>query len=207
MPISPMSVCGKSRRRVLNFFSAALLTVFLQNFIFEKALGINILLYASRKKGNIIGFTLGLSYITVFSSAITWVLDRYLGEYEFFPMLAPVLYVIVIGIIYITSLIVIWMFFHSLFKKIKKYVHLTVFNCAVLGALFLNSQSGGDIFSYIGYGLGVSIGFFIAAYLLYVANDRLNSELVPASFRGMPIMIIYVGIVAMALHGLSGYVV
>ena len=190
-----------------NFMTAALLAIFLQNSIFERALGINILLYASRQKSNVIGFTLGLCYITTLSSAAAWCLDYFLGDYEHYPMLAPVLYVSIIGIIYIISLIVIWKFFHGLFRKIKKYVHLTVFNCAVLGALFLSSQVGESLFSYIGYGLGTAVGFFAAGYLLYVAHDRLNSELVPAAFRGMPIMIIYVGILSMALHAFAGYVV
>ncbi|MCL2071644.1 MAG: hypothetical protein FWH07_05350 [Oscillospiraceae bacterium] len=190
-----------------DFLAAALLSVFLQNFILERALGINILLYASRQKSNVIGFALGLCYITVLSSAATWVLDNFLGEHEYYKMAAPVLYVLVIGIIYTVSLIVIWKFFHKLFRKIRKYVHLTVFNCAVLGALFLNSQIGEDIFSYMGYGFGTAVGFFIAGCLLYIAHERLNSELVPAAFRGMPIMIVYVGILSMALHALSGYVV
>ncbi|MCL1789359.1 MAG: hypothetical protein FWG33_03295 [Oscillospiraceae bacterium] len=192
---------------LVNFLTAALLAIFLQNFIFEKALGINILLYASRRKSNVIGFTLGVCYITTLSSAATWVADYFLGGVEYYPMIAPVLYVMIIGIIYIISLIVIWKFFHNLFRKIKKFVHLTVFNCAVLGALFLHSQIGESIFSYIGYGLGSAIGFFAAGYLLYIAHDRLNSELVPAAFRGMPIMIIYIGILAMALNAFAGYVV
>jgi electron transport complex protein RnfA len=190
-----------------NFVTAALLAMFLQNSIFERALGINILLYASRQKSNVIGFTLGLCYIMTLSSAASWCLDNYLGGYKYYPLLAPVLYVLVIGIIYTASLIVIWRYFPKLFKQIKKFVHLTVFNCAVLGALFLNSQIGEGIFSYIGYGLGTAVGFFAAGYLLYVAHDRLNSELVPAVFRGMPIMLIYVGILAMALHAFTGYVI
>jgi electron transport complex protein RnfA len=192
---------------ISNFITASLLAIFLQNAIFEKALGINILLYASRQKSNVIGFTLGLCYITTLSSIAAWGLDRALGEYKYYLMLAPVLYVLMIGIIYILSLIIIWRHFHRLFKKIKKFVHLTVFNCAVLGALFLSSQIGEDIFSYIGYGLGTAIGFFAAGYLLYIAHDRLTSELVPAAFRGMPIMIIYMGILAMALHAFAGYIV
>jgi electron transport complex protein RnfA len=192
---------------IANFMTAALLAIFLQNSIFEKALGINILLYASRKRENVIGFTLGLCYITTFSSIAVWALDNFFGDFRYYTLFAPVLYVLVIGIIYIVSLIVIWRYFHRLFKKIKKFVHLVVFNCAVLGALFLNSQIGADIFSYIGYGLGTAIGFCAAGYMLYTAHARLNSELVPAAFRGMPIMIIFVGILSLALHAFAGYVV
>ena len=192
---------------ITNFITAALVSIFLQNAVFERVLGINILLYASRQKSNVIGFTLGLCYIMTLSSAATWVLDSFLGGYEYYPMFAPVLYVLVIGIIYITSLIIIWRSFHSLFKRIRKFVHLSVFNCAVIGALFLNPQLGGGILSYIGYGLSTAIGFFAAGYLLYIAHARLNSRLVPAAFRGMPIMIIYVGILSMALYAFTGYII
>ena len=80
-----------------------------------------------------------------------------------------------------------------------------MFNCSVIGALFLCSQQGNDIFSYIGYGFGTGIGFLIAAYLLYIASERLNSPLVPAAFRGFPIMIVYVGILSLALYAFAGY--
>jgi len=190
------------------FAAAALLSIFLQNSIMERALGINILLYAARKRSNVIGFTLGLCYITALSSAAVWGIGAALGKYESFRMFAPLLYILVIGIIYIVSLIIVWRYFHAFFKKIKKFVHLTVFNCAVLGALFLNEQflsASGSLFAYLGYGLGTGIGFFFAGYLLYVAHARLNSELVPAAFRGMPIMIIYVAVISLALHAFTGY--
>ncbi|MCL1831911.1 MAG: hypothetical protein FWG45_03245 [Oscillospiraceae bacterium] len=189
-----------------SFISAALLALFLQNAIYERALGINILLYASRRRQDVIGFTLGLCYITTLSSAAVWCLDYFFGDYKHYYLIVPVLYILTVGIIYMASLLVLWRYFHDLFKKIRKFVHLTVFNCAVLGALFLNAQLGEGILGYIGYGLGTALGFAVAGFLLYIAYERLNAELVPASFRGMPIMIIYVGIVSMALHAFAGYV-
>jgi len=187
------------------FVSAALISVFLQNSIFERALGINILLYASRKRSNVIGFTLGLCYITALSAAAAWIPDAVFGKYGAYRMFAPLLYILIIGVIYTASLIVIWRYFPAFFKRIKKFVHLTVFNCAVLGALFLNSQSDMGFFGRVGYGLGTGIGFFFAGYLLYVAHERLNNELVPPAFRGMPIMIIYVAVISLALHAFTGY--
>jgi electron transport complex protein RnfA len=188
------------------FVSAALLALFLQNSIYERALGINILLYASRRKRNVIGFALGLCYITVLSSAAVWCLDYFFGDYSNYYLFVPVLYILTIGIIYMASLILVWRFSLNLFKKIQKFVHLTVFNCAVLGALFLNAHIGESFASYIGYGFGTALGFFMAGCLLYITYERLNSELVPAAFRGMPIMIVCVGILAMALHAFAGYV-
>ncbi|MBO5265871.1 MAG: hypothetical protein IJX15_05240 [Ruminiclostridium sp.] len=188
-----------------NIISASLVAIFVQNSIFERALGINVLLYASRKRENLLGFFIAITYVTTISSAIIWNFDRLFAQNEYYYIFMPILYVAVVSIVYVVSLIVIWRFFPKLFKALKKYVHLSVFNCSVIGALFLSSQQGESIFSYIGYGFGTGIGFLLAAYLLYIAVKRLNSPLVPAAFRGFPVMIVYVGILSLALYAFAGY--
>jgi electron transport complex protein RnfA len=117
----------------------------------------------------------------------------------------PLLYILVISFIYILSLILVWRFFPKVFKRIKAYVHLSVFNCSVLGALFVNSLSGESLSHYIGFGIGTGLGFFLAGYLLYIAHPRLNSELVPAAFRGLPITLVYIGVISLALYAFVGY--
>ena len=188
-----------------SLMTAALFALILQNSIFERALGANILIYASRKKEHVIGFTAAITYVTTLSSAIAWILNLYLYELPYFGILMPLLYILVISFIYILSLILVWRFFPRLFKKIKAYVHLSVFNCSVLGALFLSGQFGGDLIGYIGFGIGTGIGFFIAGYLLYIAHPRLNSDLVPAAFRGLPVTLVYIGIISLALYAFVGY--
>jgi len=188
-----------------NILMASLIAVFVQNSIFERALGINVLLYASRKREHLIGFFAAITYTTTISSAIIWNFDRLFADNEYYSVFMPILYVAVVSVLYIVTLVLIWRFFPRLFRNIRKYVHLSVFNCSVIGALFLCSVQGADIFTYIGYGFGTGIGFLLAAYLLYIAADRLNSPLVPAAFRGFPIMLVYVGILSLALYAFTGY--
>ncbi|MBQ7834651.1 MAG: hypothetical protein IJ385_02605 [Ruminiclostridium sp.] len=188
-----------------NIISASLIAIFVQNSIFERALGINVLLYASRKREHLLGFFTAITYVTTISSAIIWNFDRLFIGSEYYSLFMPILYVGVVSAVYILTLVVIWRFFPKIFKALKNYVHLSVFNCSVIGALFLSSQQGADIFSYIGFGFGTGIGFLIAAYLLYIAVPRLNSPLVPAAFRGFPVMIVYVGILSLALYAFTGY--
>jgi len=185
--------------------SAAMLSILLQNSIFTRSLGSNILVYASRKREHVIGFSLVITYVTTLSSVIAWVLDKNFSDFEYFGILMPLLYILLISLIYILSLVFVWRFFPKLFGKIKAYVHLSVFNCSVLGALFLNTQFGGALTGYIGFGLGTGVGFFLAGYLLYIAHPRLNSELVPAAFRGLPITLVYTGIISLALYAFIGY--
>lgn len=189
----------------VNILTTALISIFIQNSIFERALGSNILLYAARKKEHLLGFAVGITYITTLAAIPVYFLDRFFGDFPYYSIIMPFMYILSVGVIYCVTLIVIWRFIPKLFGRIKKYVHLSVFNCSVLGALFLASQLGSGLGSYIGYGIGTGVGFLLAAYLLYIASDRLNSELVPACFRGMPIMIVYVGILSLAFYAFMGY--
>lgn len=188
-----------------NIITTALISIFIQNSIFERALGSNVLLYAARKKENLWGFFAGITYTTTLAAIIVYFLDTLFADFEYYSIIMPFMYILAVGLIYCATLVAIWRFFPKIFGKIRKFVHLSVFNCSVLGALFLASQYGSDIWSYIGYGLGTGIGFLLAAYLLYIAADRLNSDLVPACFRGMPIMIVYVGILSLAFYAFMGY--
>ncbi|MCL2108406.1 MAG: hypothetical protein FWH20_03560 [Oscillospiraceae bacterium] len=191
-----------------SFLTAALLAILLQNAIFERAIGANILIYASRRKEQVIGFAVVITYVTTLASVVAWVLSLYLSEWAYFGILMPLLYILVISVIYILSLVLVWRFFPNLFRKITTYVHLSVFNCSVLGGLFLISfyeQHGGELSRFIGFGFGTGIGFLAAGYLLYIAYPRLNSKLVPAAFRGLPITLVYVGIISLALYAFVGY--
>ncbi|MCM1299075.1 MAG: hypothetical protein NC203_06775 [Firmicutes bacterium] len=179
--------------------TAALLGIFIENAAFERALGVNVLLYAARKKENLIGIFVGAIYVTTVSSAIICFTDRYFSSWEYYNIMIPFIYILVVSAVYLLTLMAVWKFFPKIFRRVKKYVHLSVFNCAVLGALFIQSQIGGTFASYVGYGVGTGLGFLLAGYLIFAAEDRLNSESVPAAFRGMPVTMIYIGIISLAL--------
>ena len=181
------------------FLAAALLGIFIENAVFERALGISIVLYAARKTENMRGIFVSVLYVTTLSSMFTCLTDRYFSHWQYYNILIPFIYLFIISAVYLLTLVALWRFFPNVFKKVKKYVHLAVFNCAVLGALFIQSQIGGTFASYVGYGVGTGVGFLLASYLLGAASERLNSKTVPAAFRGLPITLIYIGVISLAL--------
>lgn len=185
--------------------SLAMISIFTQNAIFDRAFGVNVVIYASRKDTHVTGFTLGITAMTTVASIITYFIDRALLSTVAGRYFLPLIYICVIGILYVAGLLVLWKYFHKTYKRVRKYAHLAIFNCAVIGALFLNSNYGSDLPSYIGYGFGSGIGFFLACFLLNIAHERLSSEKIPRVFRGYPIMMIYIGIVSLALNVLTGY--
>lgn len=192
---------------ITSIISAAMISIFVQNAIFERAFGANVVIYSSRKESHIIGFSIGITLMTTVASVITYFLDSVLLSMEKGWLFMPLAYITVISTLYILSLLLIWRLFPKLFSRIKKYVHLSVFNCTVIGALFLNANYGGDIWEYIGYGIGTGVGFFLACLLLNIAGEKLNSDKIPKAFRGYPVMMIYIGIISLAFYALVGYTV
>lgn len=187
--------------------SAAMVSVFVQNAIFDRAFGSNVAIYASRKNGTVVGFTLGITAMTTIASLISYFVDRSMLLTEYGWLFMPLIYVGIISALYIIGLLFLWNVFPKLFKRVKKYVHLTIFNCTVIGALFLNSNYGSDIWTYLGYGFGTGVGFFLACFLLNIAREKLDSDKIPKVFRGYPIMLIYIGVVSLAFYSLAGYTV
>ena len=187
------------------FINTAMLAMFIENAIFSRALGTSVAFYASRKKESIFGLGLGITYVIVVSSCITFFIDGWLADWQYFYVVMPLIYTLTVSIVYTGSLLLLWRFLPKIFRNIKKYVHLSVFNAAVLGALFLNTTYHADFFSYMGFGVGIAAGFLIAVFFLHIANERLNSPLIPEAFRGMPIMMVFVGIMSLAFYALTGY--
>ncbi|MBP1563536.1 MAG: hypothetical protein J6C38_07450 [Oscillospiraceae bacterium] len=185
--------------------SLAMISVFTQNAIFDRAFGANVAIYASRKDSHVIGFSIGITIMTTLASIISYQFDGMLLPLPYGDLLMPLVYVGIISLLYVIGLLILWKGFPKTFYKVKKYAHLAIFNCAVFGALFLNSTFGKGFAGYVGYGFGTGIGFFLACFLINIANDRLSSEKIPKIFRGYPIMMIYIGILSLAFNVLVGY--
>ena len=60
-----------------------------------------------------------------------------------------------------------------------------------------------NLWGYVSAGLEAGAGFIIAALMLTAAYRKLNSSKVPASFRGFPAMLVYLGIISMAVYSLK----
>lgn len=183
----------------------ALLAIFAQNIIFTRALGTSASLFVIRKKYNLGIFGLIMAIITTLSSCIIYFFQRYLNNLKYINYLRPLIYVVIVGIIYITILLFCGKFLKKHIEKIKPMIHLCAFNGAVFGALFINASAKTNFLEHLSFGIGTGIGFILASYLIGIGFERLNSDKIPRVFRGFPITLIYIGILSMAFHGLVGH--
>jgi Na+-transporting NADH:ubiquinone oxidoreductase subunit E/electron transport complex protein RnfA len=49
------------------------------------------------------------------------------------------------------------------------------------------------------------LGYILAVMLVTEAQHRLRSRTIPRAFRGLPITLIYIGVLALAIYGFTGH--
>lgn len=190
---------------VSQIIAAAMVAIFVENIIFTRGLGMSSMLFASKNRSELFGFGVIITFITTVSGLLTYFPSRAMKNDAVSYIYMPLIFVLIISVVYIITLLFLWKFMHRVFQAVRKYVHVSAFNCAVLGALFLNFYSRASIWSFAGYGLGTGIGFLLATYLVGIGYKKLHSDKIPEAFRGYPAMLIYVGILSMAFYGIAGY--
>ena len=188
------------------FLINELIALLAANLILSQALGTSTIFIAAGSKKNLVATAGVITLFTTLGSAAAYLID--LAVPSSVSDLRLLFYVIAVGLLYVMFLAAVYKFANSWFSELRKYIHVSAFNCAVMGTLFtINERAAMDssmfsMGSYILAGLEAGIGFVIAAIILTAAYRRLNSSRVPASFRGFPAMLVYLGIISMAVYSL-----
>ncbi len=185
--------------------SMALVMIAVENMVFSRALGTSTALVIIRKRNSLPLFGTILTVITVLSGIATYLLEPLVKEIANAVYYRPLIYVAVIGAIYLLVLVVCGYLPERIKDEVKPMVHISAFNCVVLGTLLLVAGEQMTFGSSIGFGLGVGIGFTLATFFISVAYDYLYSAAIPKAFRGFPVLLIYIGLLSLAFYGLVGH--
>lgn len=184
-----------------------LITVFLSqlagNLIFTQALGTSTVFISAKNRRNFTATAFIICIFTTIGSAGAYFAERFFGGY--FENFRLFVYVLITGFIYLGVLLILWLASKKLYGRLKKYIHISAFNYAVIGTLYLihENPENTSLSDYFFFGLQSGVGFIIASVFVSSAYKRLNSSKVPASFRGMPAMLVYLGIISMAVWTLK----
>ena len=181
---------------------AALAAVTLENVIFTSAIGTSTLIECAKSPRQLLSFGAFITEFSVLSSFLAYYAEGWLKT-ETSRLFLQSVYVLCLGLVYIVTLLVIRLVAKKWFSSLKKYVHLTAFNCAVLGCLFNNGISGAPLGERLIYAAEIGVGFILATYLLAINYKKLSSKDVPVSFRGFPASVLYIGIISMIVYSMK----
>ncbi|MDR0987449.1 MAG: hypothetical protein LBL98_07155 [Ruminococcus sp.] len=190
----------------------AFTVIFVNNIFFHGIFGGSSLLIISggnTKKRYIGGFCLSITWMMTASTVLTYYTDMILSVTGLSEYLRIPVYAAVLGGIYILTLVILSGIMSARFDNIKKYIHTAAFNSAVFGCM-LTAASIGNItngieisfFTYLLYGILSGIGFSLAVCIHAAVSKLFHGEHMPASFKGYPASLIFLGFMGMAFYGI-----
>ncbi len=187
---------------IFEYFMIVFISIFAENLIFSKGMGTNTLHIIARKPKNLLWFSFAVTYISVFAAIVSYFTNKAFSDSEYIIMFEPFIFVLCIGLVYVLTLLVLWKFFYNTFSKVKKFIHLSAYNSAVFGSMFILGETCEEFSEYLLSGVGMGLGFVFAIYIVGIVFDKIYSKEVPFSFRGYPLLMIYIGIISMAFYGI-----
>ena len=188
------------------FFSYAVLAIFAQNAIFTRGLGVSRLVQlVGDKRTSSWWFALMLCITQVLVAPLAFYACRFLAPLPNRAQLRPVVYLACIAVVCLFELVVLKLAKGPRSGQLIRILPIAAVNSGVLGTVLVERIQSFTLEQSIGFGLGSGLGYLLAVMLVTEAQNRLRSRAIPEAFRGLPITLIYIGVLALAIYGFTGH--
>lgn len=194
---------------VQNLILVLITTIFINNVLLNQFLGLCSFLGVSKKTETAVGMGGAVIFVITLSSAITNLIYNFILVKVNLEYMKTIVFIVVIAALVQLVEMILKKYIPSLYRALGVYLPLITTNCAVLGVALTNvqvqytSNLQSFIFSIVS-GLGTSIGYLVAILILAGIRERIEHNDIPESFKGMPIVIISAGLMAIAFMGFAG---
>ena len=184
-------------------FVGLLSAALVNNVVLSRFLGLCPFLGVSRKTSTAVGMGTAVIAVITLSSSITFCINKWvLGEK--LAYLRTIVFILIIAALVQTVEIILKKKLPSLYKALGVYLPLITTNCAVLGVAIDSAQKGYSFSETMIYSIGTALGFLISIVLMSGIRERIEHNDIPESFKGMPIVLITAGLMAIAFSGFMG---
>ena len=180
-------------------------TVFVNNIIMAKILGLCPFMGVSKSLETAIGMGAATTFVLTLASGSSYLINQYLLGPDLAYLRTLSFIVVIAGIVGFTE-----MFVRKtspvLFRVLGIYLPLITTNCAVLGIPLLNVQAQHNFIQSLMFGFGGALGFSMVLILFAGLRERLDGADIPVAFRGTSIAMITAGLMSLAFMGFAGMV-
>jgi electron transport complex protein RnfA len=181
-------------------------TVFVNNFVLARFLGLCPLMGVSKKIETSLGMGMAVTFVMTIAAMATWLIQNFILEVFNLQYLQTIMFILVIASL--VQLVEIFMRKVSppLYQALGIFLPLITTNCAVLGMAILSIQRELMFHEAIAWALGSAMGFTLALVLLAGIRERLEMADVPKPFAGTAAAYVTAGLLSLAFMGFSGMV-
>ncbi len=181
-------------------------TVFVNNIVLVKFLGLCPFMGVSRKVETAIGMSAATTFVLTLSAILSYMINSWILSPLDLEYLRTIAFIIAIAAVVNFTEMVVHKTSPLLYNVLGIFLPLITTNCAVLGVALINVQEQNNFFESVIYGFGAALGFSLVLILFAAMRERINVADVPAPFKGSAIGLVTAGLMSLAFMGLGGLV-
>ena len=188
------------------FFNYAVLAIFAQNAVFTRSLGVSRLVQlVGDERTSSWWFALMLCITQVLVAPLAYFAGSFIAPLPNRAPLRPVMYLTCIAAVCLFELLVLKLAKGPRSGQLIRILPIAAVNSGVLGTVLVERTQSFTLEQSLGFGLGSGLGYLLAVMLVTEAQNRLRSRAIPEAFRGLPVTLIYIGVLALAIYGFTGH--
>ena len=181
-------------------------TIFVNNIVLVKFLGLCPFMGVSRKVETAIGMSAATTFVLTMSAVLSYIVNNWVLAPLGLEFLRTIAFIITIAAVVNFTEMVVHKTSPLLHNVLGIFLPLITTNCAVLGVALLNIQQQHTFLESAFYGFGAATGFSLVLILFAAMRERVSAADVPAPFQGAAIGLITAGLMSLAFMGLGGLV-
>jgi electron transport complex protein RnfA len=190
---------------MVNYLLILLGTVFVNNIVMVKILGLCPFMGVSKKLEAAVGMGAATTFVLTLASGASYLISHYLLGPDLAYLTTLSFIVVIAGIVQFTEM-AIQKTSPELYQVLGIYLPLITTNCAVLGIPLLNVQARHNFMESLFFGMGGALGFTLVLVLFAGIRERLEGADVPGVFKGSAIAMVTAGLMSLAFMGFSGLI-
>lgn len=187
------------------FFSVLITAAIVENLVFARALGTSRIMDRTRDIRDVLStggtLTIMSGLATIFNHFVSRLdmVQSLRGHYR------ALVYMASISAVYTAVCLILRKLRPEILERMSGIISGVAFSGALLGLQIITMNEYSSLTSRLAYAIGGTLGLMVALLMLIFARERLSFSRVPRSFRGLPILLIYLGILSLAIYGLIGH--
>ena len=174
------------------------------NVVLSQFLGLCPFLGVSKKVETAAGMGTAVIFVITLSSAVAGVIYKFVLVPLDITYLQTIVFILVIAALVQFVEMVLKKYMVSPYEALGVYLPLITTNCAVLGVALTNVQENYGILAGTVNGFATALGFTISIIILAGIREKMAYNDIPKPFRGMPIVMVTAGLMAIAFCGFLG---
>ena len=193
-------------RAMSEYFLLLIGTVFVNNIVLVKFLGLCPFMGVSRKVETAIGMSAATTFVLTLSAILSYMINSWVLAPLGLEFLRTIAFIIAIAAVVNFTEMVVHKTSPLLYNVLGIFLPLITTNCAVLGVALINVQEQNSFMQSAIYGFGAALGFSLVLVLFAAMRERINVADVPVPFQGSAIALVTAGLMSLAFMGLGGLV-